>query len=95
MIYMKNLILWGFYFDFIIVRVGDDYYLVILIFEWYLGVCIYYFVDLVNWVLVVWLLVSFELLDMCGNFDSCGVWVFCFLYYNEWFYLVFINICCF
>lgn len=85
-------ILPGFHPDPSIVRVGNDYYIAVSTFEWYLGVQIYHSLDLVNWALVSRPLNRAALLDMTGCPDSCGIWTPCLSYADGLFYLIYTNV---
>lgn len=87
-----NLIFIGFNLDLFLCCQGEDYYIVILIFEWFLGVCIYYFCDLKNWLLVSILLDCVLMLDMKGNLDFGGIWVLCLSYVDGKFWLFYIDV---
>lgn len=87
-----NLVLLGFNFDLLFCCVGEDYYFVMLMFEWYFGVCIYYLCDFVNWEFVLCFLNCVDFFDMWGNFDSGGIWVLCLSYDGDKFWLVYIDV---
>lgn len=88
---IKNFIFLGFNLDFCICRKGDDYYFVVLFFEWFLGIFVYYFKDLKNWELYIYILIDEIKIDLKKFFLFKGIWVFCLIYCEEedLFYIVY------
>lgn len=45
----RNFIFGGDYLDFIIIRSGEDYYMIYFVFNYFFGLIIFYLCDFVNW----------------------------------------------
>lgn len=58
-----NLILYIDYFDLDVVVVGNDYYMIVFSFNFVFGLFVLYFIDLVNWMLINYVLFVQVLVD--------------------------------
>ena len=87
-----NPILTGFHADPSILYVNGEYYIANSTFEWYPGVEIHKSRDLVHWTSVPSPLSEERLLDMMGNYASCGIWAPCLSYSEGKFWLIYTNV---
>lgn len=87
-----NPILTGFHADPSIVVVNGEYFIANSTFEWYPGVEIHRSKDLVHWKSVPSPLSEERLLDMIGNYASCGIWAPCLTYSEGKFWLIYTNV---
>ena len=87
-----NPILPGFYADPSILAVNGEYYIANSTFEWYPGVEIHRSKDLVHWTSVPSPLSEERLLNMAGNYESCGIWAPCLSYSDGKFWLIYTNV---
>ncbi|KAH1593582.1 hypothetical protein KXX44_008053 [Aspergillus fumigatus] len=71
----------------LIVRVGDDYWLVVSSFEFTPGTPIYHSKDLINWTLHSHALTRLSQLAMFGTPSSLGVWASTIRYHNNRYYI--------
>lgn len=82
-----NFVFFGFYLDLSIIKVGEYYYLVFSIFEYFLGILVFCSKDLVNWEQIGYVIDWFEQL-----FDGVNIFVVILCYYDGMFYIVIINV---
>ncbi|KAL4887826.1 glycosyl hydrolase [Aspergillus ambiguus] len=82
-----NPIIPGFNPDPSILRVGDDYWLIVSSFEFTPGIPIYHSKDLVNWKLHSHALTRPSQLTMFGTPSSLGVWASTIRYHNKRYYI--------
>ncbi len=87
-----NPILPGFHADPSILAVNGEYYIANSTFEWYPGVEIHRSKDLVHWTSVPSPLSEERLLNMAGNYESCGIWAPCLSYSDGKFWLIYTNV---
>lgn len=85
-----NPILPGFNPDPNIVKVNDDYFLVVSTFEWMPGLKVYHSKDLINWAHITDILT--DQVDLKGNPDNCSIWAPQLSYDSGKFYLVYTNV---
>jgi xylan 1,4-beta-xylosidase len=89
---IANPVLPGFHADPSLLRVEDTYYIANSTFEWYPGVEIHQSKDLRVWESVPSPLREKRLLDMQGEYASCGIWAPCLSYSNGLFYLIYTDV---
>lgn len=85
---VHNPILPGFHPDPSVIRVGDDYYIATSTFEWFPGVEISHYRDLVNWEVVSHPLARESQLDLRGVLNGGGVWAPCLSYSDGLYWLI-------
>lgn len=82
-----NLVLVGDYLDFLVFKDGDDYYFMLLLFDVYFGLLIWYLCDLVNWQLLGYVIICN--VGVIWVLDIVKYWGCYFIYF-----LVCIGECC-
>ena len=87
---LENPILRGFNPDPSIVRVGDDYYIVVSSFEWLPGIRVYHSSDLIHWMHYTDLLTN--QVNLQGNPIDCSIWAPQLSFSNGRYYCVYTNI---
>ncbi len=89
---ISNPILRGFHLDPSILRVGEDYYIATSTFEWFPGVRLHHFKDLVNWRPLTSILTRTSQLNMEGSINSGGAWAPCLSHHDGIFYLIYTDV---
>jgi len=87
---VENPVIPGFNPDPNIIRVGDDYYVLVSTFEWMPGIRVYHSNDLVNWEHITDILT--EQVQLKGNPENCSIWAPQISYCEDKFYVVYTNV---